>query len=288
MPDKPKDIYDLYKQSRAYNALGFFADPTSQQQMASGLTNALSRGAVGVVGAPVDMLTMGARAFGYGVPGDKVVGSSDWIGRKLENAGMLSKNRNALAELLTGFVSPDPMDAIKLSAMVVPAVAKASKADDMVDLYHGSYRPIQAIKDSGVFGGLFASGRKEAASSHGKFLHKISLNNDEILSHSDLNYNLDYEHVKNALVKHLKVKNPTDDQLETAWKAVIEDKASDGSIDEEELAQVLWGEGASELGWEAQRVRGQVAKALGFKAVEMSDEHGTSYLVLPGAQINPD
>jgi hypothetical protein len=44
VPDKPKDIYDLYKQSRAYNALGFFADPTSQQQMASGLTNALSRG----------------------------------------------------------------------------------------------------------------------------------------------------------------------------------------------------------------------------------------------------
>lgn len=288
MADNPKDIYDLYRQSRTYNALGFFADPTSQRQMASGLTNALSRGAVGVVGAPVDMLTMGARAFGYGVPSDKVVGSSDWIGRKLENAGMLSRNRNALAELLTGFVSPDPMDAMKLSAMVIPAVAKASKADDMIDLYHGSYKPVEAINDSGVFGGLFASGRKEAAASHGKFLHKITLGKDEVLTQSDLNYSLDYEDVKKALTKHLKVKTPSDDQLETAWKAVIEDKANDGSIDEDELSQVLWGDGAAELGWEAQRVRGQVAKALGFKAVEMSDEHGTSYLVLPGAPLNPD
>ena len=33
-------------------------------------------------------------------------------------------------------------------------------------------------------------------------------------------------------------------------------------------------------GWEIQRLRGRIAAALGFKAVECRDEHGTSYLIV--------
>lgn len=46
-------------------------------------------------------------------------------------------------------------------------------------------------------------------------------------------------------------------------------------------------EDLGEASWKAQRLRGEVAKDLGYQAVETSDEHGTSYLVLPGASIKP-
>ena len=32
--------------------------------------------------------------------------------------------------------------------------------------------------------------------------------------------------------------------------------------------------------WELQRLRGHVAAYLGFDAIEMNDEHGTSYLIV--------
>lgn len=203
MPDKPKDIYELYKSARPHNALGFFADPQAGKQMAGDLTNALTRGALGVFGAPVDMLTMGARALGYGVPDDRVVGSSEWMGRQLENAGMLSKNRNQLAELLTGFVSPDPIDFAKMAAMAVPVVgrtaiasnaylpkrfgdyAKADKDGNLL-LFHGSRTPWNEMSfnlsrtgsQSGAategWGAYFATEKKNA-SRFGKNIYKLSL-----------------------------------------------------------------------------------------------------------------
>ena len=284
MPDKPKDIYELYKSARPHNALGFFADPQAGKQMAGDLTNALTRGALGVFGAPVDMLTMGARALGYGVPDDRVVGSSEWMGRQLENAGMLSKNRNQLAELLTGFVSPDPIDFAKMSAMALPVVSRAGKMDDILDLYHGSYEKIGKIEDKGIFGGIFASPEKDAALSHGDNLHKISISKDSVLKNHDLNYELDYGDVKKALLRHLKIDDPTDEQLDAAWKAVIEDKS--GRVDNDILSELFYGDNPADIGWDVQRVRGAVAKDLGYKAVEMADEHGASYLVLPGVPID--
>ena len=44
-------------------------------------------------------------------------------------------------------------------------------------------------------------------------------------------------------------------------------------------------EDMADADWLAQKIRGQVAASLGFRAVEMSDEHGTSYLVLPNTPI---
>jgi hypothetical protein len=35
----------------------------------------------------------------------------------------------------------------------------------------------------------------------------------------------------------------------------------------------------ADASWECQRLRGVVAKKLGFKAAEMIDEHGTVYLI---------
>lgn len=44
-------------------------------------------------------------------------------------------------------------------------------------------------------------------------------------------------------------------------------------------------EDLAEQGWRFQMLRGKLAAALGYTSVEMLDEHGTSYLCLPGCKI---
>ena len=41
----------------------------------------------------------------------------------------------------------------------------------------------------------------------------------------------------------------------------------------------------AEVGFALQDVAGQAAKAIGYKGVALRDEHGTSYLLLPGAEL---
>lgn len=111
------------------NALGtfqdfstFLADPGERQNIRQGAMDAINRGAVaGALGAPVDItnaaLNLGKAAVGYlgnkaGVLSadqmpqliDNPVGGSEYIGNQMRRFGMVSPNRNALAEGLAGFL----------------------------------------------------------------------------------------------------------------------------------------------------------------------------------------
>lgn len=104
--------------------LGFFSDKDSQKAMKNGLLDAANRGMVAsTLGGPVDLATTVANLgiAGAGYLGHKaglldrppelinplsVPGSSEWIGQKMQNAGMVSPNRNALAEAGMGLLSP--------------------------------------------------------------------------------------------------------------------------------------------------------------------------------------
>lgn len=106
------------------NLLNFFADKDSQKAMKNGLLDAANRGMVAsTLGGPVDLATTLTNLLiaGGGYAGHKagllssppdlidsrnVPGSSEWIGQKMQNAGMVSPNRNALAEAGMGLLSP--------------------------------------------------------------------------------------------------------------------------------------------------------------------------------------
>ena len=143
-------------------------------------------------------------------------------------------------------------------------------------IYHGSREIVSEIKDSGAFQGIFCATDSENASYLGAgertYLHVVELDESEILTDYYLNYFCDYDKVREILDYELSGYELDDGEMDNAWTAIIEDRPADG-----------WTE--AETGWDAERIRGQVAKKLGYKAVEMSDEHGTSYLVLPGASI---
>ncbi len=89
------------------------------QSSFNAMTDSLNRGMVaGTLGAPVDLATMALRPFGYSV--DKPVGGSEWIGQKMQDAGMVSDTRRPMAELAAGFALP--------AGALIKTVIKAAKA----------------------------------------------------------------------------------------------------------------------------------------------------------------
>lgn len=103
------------------------------------LMAALNRGAVaGTLGAPADIGNELMRPFGYGQ--EKPILGSEWIGDKMQQAGIVPKERDPAAEMAAGFVDPlsGVGSALKL-AKGLPAVAgifagKGAKLADMEGL----------------------------------------------------------------------------------------------------------------------------------------------------------
>lgn len=94
-------------------------DPEYYKSVGRGLLDAGNRGIVaGLLGGPVDLTTMALRPLGYTVP--TPIGGSEWIGNKLQQYGMVSPQRNALAEALAGFVDPATMHtgALKMAGLL--------------------------------------------------------------------------------------------------------------------------------------------------------------------------
>lgn len=152
---------------------------------------------------------------------------------------------------------------------------------EKISLYHGSNGgEVKSIKSNGtVFNGLFTSGSRESAESHGSYLHEIKIHPDSIANNESLN-EVPIKKLESVFseVTGLSKKSKL---WEEAWKAVIEDNhPNDKKIFESSYFQAgdIDDNGASS--WEAQNLRGEVARRLGFEAVEMNDEHGKSYLVL--------
>lgn len=151
----------------------------------------------------------------------------------------------------------------------------------MITLYHGSNESnLAVIKDTGLFGGMFFSARESSASSHGDFLYTIHLDESEIADTSDLEgaaYRL------RSMFKWLS--DAQYEEHEDTIEGIVIYEESAYSYDNELILELFAEDDISFADLYAQKLRGQLAAALGFKAVRMSDEHGTSYLVLPGTRL---
>lgn len=102
-------------------------DPQFRSDVRGGLLGAVNRGAVGgLLGAPVDMTAglLNAALMAGGYLGNKAgllsadqmpqpvetpVGGSEWIGQQMQKRGMVSDQRNPVAELIAGVAFPGAM-----------------------------------------------------------------------------------------------------------------------------------------------------------------------------------
>jgi hypothetical protein len=80
------------------------------------------RTAAGVFGGPVDLATMVMRPFGYNTPDTQVMGGSEWIGKKMEEAGLVSSARAPLTEFIASVAVPTPGGLAKGAALAAPAL----------------------------------------------------------------------------------------------------------------------------------------------------------------------
>lgn len=156
-------------------------------------------------------------------------------------------------------------------------------------LFHGgsgdsaSGQDFEVVPSGGNFDGFFASANERKSwGAHGSghdYFMDIPI--EKVLSNYQLNYEIPYDQTLAAFEKFTGI-SEGDPGFDAAWTAVIEDK-SEAVLDE--LLDAFGMNDFGEAGWLAQKYRGQVARELGFSAVEMSDEHGTSYLVVPGVRV---
>jgi hypothetical protein len=153
-----------------------------------------------------------------------------------------------------------------------------------MQLYHGSNEAFNEVTDDGLFGGIFASSDESVALSHGDVLHVIDLENSEILTQQELSYHIDSGKVKQILIDNLDAM--TSEELEVIYDAVVEDLSiHELDLDADRICSIFYSTDIGEASWQAQRIRGVIANSFGYKAVEMEDEHGRTYLVLPGTKI---
>lgn len=187
--------------------------------------------------------------------------ATDEMVNRIRNGGGMGANEQRLAGLLA--------DAYNPAGMIV---------------YHGSgaSKPIKEISSGGVFGGLFTSPSKQSANSHGDKLYRMTVKDEAVMP---VDADLPFDDVAAFVKSKLRPTEYSDDIADLALSG--RKGLFDAQIPEEDAINALRASDLGEADWALQNLRGQIAKKFGFKAVEMPDEHGMSYLVLPGTKPRP-
>ena len=162
---------------------------------------------------------------------------------------------------------------------------------------HGGY--IKQVENGkfDTFDGIFAL-RAPGMVERGPDVTAFRIPDDKMLSQRDLNYDLDPDEVTSALLDVFPRKiEQGEESFDEAWKAIVEDRSDfeslgledDGSVRENSFMDTLGysADDAGEASWFAQKLRGRLAQKLGYQAVEMDDENGTSWYIVPGVKSIP-
>ncbi|CNJ00057.1 Uncharacterised protein [Yersinia frederiksenii] len=132
-----------------------------------------------------------------------------------------------------------------------------------------------------VFEGLFASDYASVAKAHGdgETVYAYEVDEEKIADNASLNERI--EEIIKFLGTEVYACDIDDETIKALAYALADDEYTD------EFDEILYPRSCvlhrQACGWEMQRLRGRAAAYLGFDAVEMDDEHGTSYLI-----VNPE
>lgn len=246
---------------RTLNQMSYGFSPVRMGRTDQGLAGAL-------YGMQVDPGLMDVAGVAGMLPGaGRVAGWAGKEGLRAIDSAMLGNGNKIVSSAISG---------------VRPRSMMPSKISNETELWHGGYGPLDEVKDNtGIFDGVFASPSRTSAASHGQDIFRTSIPDEKILTQRSLDYDLDPEVVMDALRK---TSGRSGDDLNDLYRFVVEE----GNVfdsDAQDIQRLFGLDDLGEASWEAQRLRGKLAKELGYSAVEMSDEHGTSYLVLPGIKF---
>lgn len=158
----------------------------------------------------------------------------------------------------------------------------------------------RAEKSFSLFDGIFSLRDAKRAAGYGSDVTAFRILDDDMLSQSDIDHRVPVRKLESAFRKAspIKIKKGST-AWDVIWSAVVDDKSGfddiglndDGTIEPGSFMDILGysptTEDAAQASWEAQRLRGRLAKELGYKAIIMDDENGKSWYIVPGVKSIP-
>ena len=127
-------------------------------------------------------------------------------------------------------------------------------------LYHTTGRVIESISTTGMFGSFLFFG--EEAAHYGDIMYTIELDSDDVIEPYEFFYREDASKLDNVVSEVMDLF----DCDEEAAQDFLSEKALPSSA-------------SAEDSWELQKLTAECAQVLGYRAVAVQDEYGTSYMI---------
>ena len=211
----------------------------------------------------------------------RLLTSAKYINKKRTNDWLQSAGLQSPIEATISFSSnqniPNESDLVKLKEQNQEYYQTINKDADI--FFHGAVDPVEGdVIKEGYFHGMFYSSSRNSALGHGDRIYISEVNEDDIISAKSLayedgvyeifqkKYGDDAELIYDLTTESRNIWNLNEDEKQKVYKLL-------GCTDE------------ADADFAIQKEAALVADELGYKAVAVEDEHGTSYIILPGNKV---
>lgn len=145
--------------------------------------------------------------------------------------------------------------------------------------FHGAVDPVDGdVIKEGYFHGMFYSSSRNSALGHGDRIYISEVNEDDIISAKSLAYEDGvYEIFQKKYGDDAELIYDLTTESRNIWNLNEEEK--------QKVYELLGCTDEAEADFMIQKEAALVADELGYKAVAVEDEHGTSYIILPGNKV---
>lgn len=145
--------------------------------------------------------------------------------------------------------------------------------------FHGAVDPVEGdVIKEGYFHGMFYSNSRNSALGHGDRIYISEVNEDDIISAKSLAYEDGvYEIFEKKYGDDAELIYDLTTESRNIWNLSEEEK--------QKVYKLLGCTDEADADFMIQKEAALVADELGYKAVAVEDEHGTSYIILPGNKV---
>lgn len=211
----------------------------------------------------------------------RLLTSAKYINKKRTNDWLQSAGLQSPIEATISFSSnqniPNESDLVKLKEQNQEYYQTINKDADI--FFHGAVDPVEGdvIKEE-YFHGMFYSSSRNSALGHGDRIYISEVNEDDIISAKSLAYEDGvYEIFQKKYGDDAELIYDLTTESRNIWNLNEEEK--------QKVYELLGCTDEADADFMIQKEAALVADELGYKAVAVEDEHGTSYIILPGNKV---
>ena len=194
---------------------------------------------------------------------------------RVSSTGRFSQNTSLSSDLIiypsTNIYKKKNLEQYKIYHQTI------NKDADM--FFHGAVDPVEGdVIKEGYFHGMFYSSSRNSALGHGDRIYISEVNEDDIISAKSLAYEDGvYEIFEKKYGDDAELIYDLTTESRNIWNLNEEEK--------QKVYKLLGCTDEADADFMIQKEAALVADELGYKAVAVEDEHGTSYIILPGNKV---